>query len=120
MMSEIMIPVDPKCIPDGYEAVGLRIARAGEDIARSHSGRNPWPAFLMSDSEFPELVIRKKYNPGIGCIPEGWWVWQQLDAKKSWVATPSEGGDGDDVAIYGLQNLLGFNPPPDGQPRQIA
>ena len=108
-----MVPVDPICIPDGYEAVGLRIAKAGEEIAKRHSNGNSWPAKLRSDSDFPELVIRKKYNPGIR-INRGWWVWTDGE---DWGASKKPGEWED--AICGLQHLPEFIPTPDCQPQQV-
>ena len=119
-MSEMMVPVDPKCVPDGWNPSRYGYGEIGETVAQHDtSGQALAVKITRYSTKFPRIIIRKNYDPGIDCIPTGWWVWQQLDAKKSWVATPSKGGCGDDVAIYGLQNLLGFNPTPDGQPRQV-
>ena len=121
MSDEIMVPVNPKCIPDGCEPLRFGIPEEGEFIVQLTQFGGVILVRVQPKEVFstPRLIVRKKYDPGIDCIPKGWWVWQQLDANKSWVATPSDGGYGDYVAIYGLQNLLGFVPPPDGKPRKI-
>ena len=107
-------------IPEGWEPERFGVPNEGEMII-ALTGWWGQPVRVQPQEKFsgPRMIIRKKYDPGITWIPKGWWVWQQLDSKKSWVATPSEGGYGDHVSIYGLQNLIGFIPPEDGKPRQI-
>ena len=119
-MTQVTIEIEDGAMPEGWEPERFGIPKERETIVSAVNGKvvkyatQPQETFLH-----PRMIIRKKYDPGITCIPKGWWVWQQADSKKSWVATPSEGGYGDQVSIYGLQNLIGFIPPEDGQPRQI-
>ena len=114
MMSEIMVPVDPKCIPDGYEALGFRIGKAGEATVWYDPDGNALPGPLSYDSFTPAMIIRKKYDPGIK-IKQGWWVWNDGE---DWVASKNPGGWED--GICGIQHLPDFIPTPDGQPRQIT
>ena len=119
-MTQVTIEIEDGAIPKGWEPERVGIPKPGETIAKHDSQGNAVAITLpVHNWTIPAIIIRKKYDPGITCIPNGWWVWQQGDSKKSWVATPSEGGYGDHVSIYGLQNLIGFIPPEDGKPRQI-
>ena len=113
MGDEIMVPVDARCIPDGYEAVGIKLAKAGESVVWHDSSGKAGPQTLDSDSEFPHLIVRKKYDPGIK-IKQGWWVWNN---DGDWLASPKCGALAE--GVYGLQVLPDFIPTPDGQPRQI-
>jgi hypothetical protein len=116
MMSEIMIPVDPKCIPDGWEPLRFGIPKEGEFIIPLTQWGGGDPVRVQPKEVFstPRLIVRKKYDPGIR-IKQGWSVWNN---DGDWVASPkcrvlAEG-------VYGIQQLPGFVPPPDGQPRQIT
>lgn len=119
-MTQATIEIEDGAMPEGWEPERFGFPKGGEMIPIK-IGCEMAAVRVQPQEKFdmPRMIIRKKYDPGIDCIPKGWWVWQQGDAKKSWVATPSEGGYGDQVSIYGLQNLIGFTPPEDGQPRQI-
>ena len=119
-MTQVTIEIEDGAMPEGWEPERIRIPKTGDTIAR-YDSQGVTRAYTLPQNDWviPQIIIRKKHHPGIDCIPKGWWVWQQGDSKKSWVATPSEGGYGDQVSIYGLQNLIGFIPPEDGKPRQI-
>jgi hypothetical protein len=114
MMSEIMVPVDSRCIPDGWEPLRFGIPEEGEFIIPLLQwGGVPVRVQPKEFFSTPRLIIRKKYNPGVK-ITQGWWVWTDGE---DWGASKKPGEWED--AICGLQNLPEFIPTPDGQPRQI-
>ena len=120
-MTQITIEIEDGAMPEGWEPERIGFPKEGEVAIRQLEWAGGMIDRVKRNETFriPQIILRKKYDPGITWIPKGWWVWQQGDSKKSWVATPSEGGYGDHVSIYGLQNLIGFIPPEDGKPRQI-
>ena len=115
MMDEMMVQVDPKCIPDGWEPLRFGIPKEGEFIIPStHCGGGvPVPVQPKERFSAPNLIVRKKYNSGIR-LPSGWSIWNY---HQNWVASIKVGDYTN--AITGLQHFPDFVPPPDGQPRQI-
>ena len=117
MNHELMIPVDSECIPDGWEPVRYGFAKANETVVSDWSNGNVFAKKLNRNSSHHELVIRKKYDPGIP-LPKGWWLWRCFEDSTAWVASPIVGhlpGD----CIWGIEHIPGFIPPSDGKPRQI-
>jgi hypothetical protein len=113
-MSEIMVPVDPACIPEGWEAVRVASSDKGEFISMCY-GNECLPYKCHTEKNGVCLVIRKKYDPGIP-LPKGWWVWHDGG---EWIASPESLEDDLPECISGLDWLPGFIPPPDSQSRQI-
>ena len=114
-MTQVTIEIEDGAMPDGWEVERFGFPKVGELIPINTGGEmaavrvQPQEKFCM-----PRIIIRKKYNPGIDCIPKGWWVWF-FDT--CWVASASVGIC--DESVRGLEFLAGFTPPEDGQPRQI-
>ena len=115
MSDEIMIPVDSECIPDGWEPVRYGFAKPNETVVSDWSNGNVFAKTLNRHSSHHELIIRKKYDPGIP-LPKGYWVWHMGDA---WIASQIV-NDLSGNYIWGLEHIPGFIAPPDGQPRQIT
>jgi len=66
MMDEIMIPVDPSCIPEGWEAQRFGYGETGETVVHRDRSGALVPTIINSYSpKFPRLIICEKYNPGI-------------------------------------------------------
>ena len=106
---QIMVPVDPACVPDGHETVryepyhGTKV-NSGESVVSGY------------------LIVRKKYVAHIS-IPKGWWVYP-VDCKR-WFATdeqPVKHGEwwiSKTNVVIALE-YCNFTPPEDGQPRQVS
>lgn len=114
MAKEITIEIDDGAIPDGWEPERFGIPKAKEVVVGYDSTGETIAYVMREDGTIPAMIIRKKYDPGITCIPKGWWVWF-FDT--CWVASTSVGIC--DEAVRGLEFLAGFIPPEDGKPRQI-
>jgi hypothetical protein len=114
-MTQVTIDIDDGAIPEGWEPERFGIPKERETIVSSMNGKvvtyvtQPQEIFLH-----PEMIIRKKYDPGIDFIPKGWWVWNW---HQSWTASKVLGEYTN--AIVGLQNSVGFIAPEDGKPQQI-
>jgi len=114
-MNEVTIPIEDGTIPDGWEPERIGLAKLGETIVRYNSDGIALPNAMKYDSDILAIIIRKKYDPGIDCIPKGWWVWNDGD---EWIASKEVGNW--ENAVCGLQSLLEFTSTPDGKPRQIC
>ena len=112
---QVTIEIDDGAIPEGWEPERIRIPKNGDTIAR-YDNQGAVYAYTLPQNDWviPQVIIRKKYDPGITCIPKGWWVWNGPD---SWLAS-SEMGDYNG-SVVGLQLFPSFIPPKDGKPRQI-
>ena len=108
------VQIEDGAIPVGYRLKRIAFAKAGETIVWYDSKGRAFPNTLQHDSSFPELIICKEYDCGIK-LRKGWWLWNN---DGDWVASPIVGDLV--IGIYGMQDLLDFIPPPDGQPRQIT
>ena len=117
MMDEIMVPVDPACIPEGWEVVRVASAKEGEFIAMCY-GIEWLPYKCHKEKNGVCLIIRGKYEPGIP-LPKGWWVWQCPEDAGVWVASQVV-DDCSGKYIWGIEHIPGFVPPPDGKPRHIT
>ena len=114
-MNEATIPIEDGAIPEGWEPERFGIPKSGETIAKNDSQGDAVALTLpVNNWTIPAMIIRKKYHPGIDCIPMGWWVWNGLG---SWLASSELGEYNRSVA--GLQLFPDFVPPEDGKPRQI-
>ena len=113
-MNEATIPIEDGAIPEGWEPERFGIPKAAEVVVcYDYTGKTI--AYVMRENGMiPAMIIRKKYDPGIDCIPKGWWVWNW---HQSWIASKVVGDYTN--AIVGLQNSVGFIAPEDGKPRQI-
>ena len=114
-MTQVTIEIEDGAMPDGWEPDRIRIPKTGDTIAR-YDSQGVVCAYTLPQNNWviPQIIIRKKYDPGITCIPKGWWVWF---FNTCWVASASVGICVE--AVRGLEFLSGFIPPEDGQPRQI-
>jgi len=65
MMDEIMVPIDPACIPEGYQAQRFGYGEAGEMEVEYDDNGIKHRSIRTFDSRIPRLIIRKKYDPGI-------------------------------------------------------
>lgn len=117
MEKEITILIDDDAIPKGWEPEKIGTPKIGDTIARYDHLGNASAKMVDSNWYMTEMIIRKKYDPGITGIPKGWWVWDDVDA---WVASPTVQEYDLTTCVYGLNWIDGFIPPPDGQPRQIT
>ena len=118
MSDEIMVPFDPACIPDGYQAQRFGYGKTGETGVYLDQSGVLVPTIIKSHSpKFPILIIRKNYDPGIP-LPKGWWLWENSELMGVWVASQIV-HDLSGNYIWGIEHIPGFIPPPDGKPRQI-
>ena len=114
-MTEVLIEVDDGAMPEGWEPERFGFPEEGETIISAIGQKTITHQVLPSEIYCsPRMILRKKYDPGITCIPKGWWVWF-LDT--CWVASTGVGIC--DKTVRGLEFLPDFIPPEDGQPRKI-
>lgn len=112
-MKQVTIPIEDDAIPNGWELYRIGSPKGGESVVCYGADGKPTAGTPDVNSYYPELIIRKKYDPGIR-LPSGWWVWRADD---NYIA--SKGVEIWIAAVCGLQFLPGFIPPEDGKPRQI-
>lgn len=114
-MTQETIKIEDGAMPDGWEPERFGFPKEGETIVSVMGQKTIVHQVLPGEIYcYPQMIIRKKYDPGIDCIPKGWWVWK---GRANWLAS-SELGDYNSY-VAGLQFLPSFVPPEDGQPRQI-
>ena len=113
-ITQATIEINNGAIPDGWEPQRFGIPKAAEVVVCYDSTGKTIAYVMREDGTIPAMIIRKKYDPGIDCIPKGWWVWNW---HQSWIASKVVGDYTN--AIVGLQNSVGFIAPEDGKPRQI-
>ena len=107
--------IEDGAMPEGWEPERFGFPKDLETIVSSVNGTVvKYRVQPQEKFDVPRMIIRKKYDPGIDCIPKGWWVWF---FNTCWVASTSVGICVE--AVRGLEFLAGFIPPEDGQPRQI-
>ena len=111
----IMVPVDPSCVPEGYEAVSVgKLIQQNEAFVICDEAVT-YPALVAS----PSLIVRPIWKPSVSIKP-GMWVYQKngnwfiCDSKPEFNGEWIGGGH-----ICMFPPHIDFVPPPDGQPRQI-
>ena len=118
----ILVPVDPACVPDGWEAVRVGVIQPGENgVTKNHAGGYEAIPEEIAKGKFG-LIVRKHWQASIS-IPPGWWVYQNCPER--WFATdmePYQSGKfwcrANGSQVWEVTHL-NFTPPPDGQPRQV-
>lgn len=116
-MTQVTIEINDGAIPDGWEPERFGIPKAKEVVVGYDSTGKTIAYVMREDGTIPAMIIRKNYDPGITCIPKGWWVWV-WDSDGCWVASTGVGICYE--SVRGLQFFPDFVPPEDGQPRQIT
>ena len=113
----ILVPVDPACVPDGWESIEYRATKPGDQYLSTRGKIET--AF---EGGQPHLIVRKKWQASIS-IPPGWWVYQNCPER--WFATdmePYQSGKfwcrANGSQVWEVTHL-NFTPPPGGQPRQV-
>ena len=117
-MTQVTIEIDDGAIPDGWDPERFGFPNELETIVSSMDGKVV--TYIAQSQEIflqPRMIIRKKYDPGIDCIPKGWWVWRH---QGNWIASqvPNEDKGPNNFWLTGLQHSIGFVAPAD-EPRQI-
>lgn len=120
MAKEVTIPIEDGAIPDGWEPERFGFPNEGEMIIALTAWGGGQPVRVQPQENFsgPRMIVRKKYDPGIDCIPKGWWVWSH---QGNWIAsqTPNEDKGPNNFWLTGLQHSVGFVAPAD-EPRKIT
>ena len=115
-MTQVTIEIEDGAMPEGWEPERFGFPKGGETIpVKIECEMAAVQVQPQENAYMPRMIIRRKYHPGINCIPKGWWVWV---SDGYWVASTGVNIRGG--CVYGLQFLEGFIPPEDGQPRQIT
>jgi hypothetical protein len=80
-----MVPVDPECVPEGYEAVRVGFSNPNEWVAIELSdGVKPLPYVSPVVSRLIRLIIRPIPEPirlPTQIVPSGWWVGKDDDGE---------------------------------------
>ena len=115
-MTQVTIEIEDGAMPKGWEPERIGFPKKGETIVSAMGQKIIGHQVLLGEIySYPELILRKKYDPGITCIPKGWWVWNDGG---EWIASKEVGNW--ENAVCGLQSLLEFTSTPDGKPQQIC